>query len=324
MAKRIDVVATATEYLQWSSDPNKLHILDMPFLFNPETLVIYFRTMNYATMSNGYQHAAYHNLLTDRLANMADPVRYSYITKQMQAALNKFLMLEVRRQHLLEDTFDQLWGREKRELLRPLKVRMGMDQGEEGVDHGGVSQEFFRLVFASAFDPDAQLFTIDPRTQMTWFEPMSREPLATYEMLGLLVSIAIYNGITLPVTFPVVLYQKLLGKKFDPKAFCWNGNRVRAWQPALENGWPDLAAGLIALAAWNDGDVSEVFVREYAFSVRDLDAVHNINMKAVDKEDSRSVREIVDENVDEALGPAPLVTNDTRDQFVFDYARLAY
>ena len=38
--------------------------------------------------------------------------------------------------------------------MRPLKVRMGMDEGEEGVDHGGVQQEFFRIAFGQALNPD--------------------------------------------------------------------------------------------------------------------------------------------------------------------------
>jgi hypothetical protein len=64
------------------------------------------------------------------------------------------LVLDVRREHVLEDTLNQLWGKERRELLRPLKVQMGMDEGEQGQDQGGVSQEYFRVVFEKAFNPD--------------------------------------------------------------------------------------------------------------------------------------------------------------------------
>jgi hypothetical protein len=56
---------------------------------------------------------------------------------------------------MLEDAFNQLWHRQKRELMRPLKVRMGFGQGEEGVDQGGVSQEFFSIVLGKALDPMA-------------------------------------------------------------------------------------------------------------------------------------------------------------------------
>lgn len=62
-------------------------------------------------------------------------------------------MLEIRRDRVLQDAFDQLWRREVRELLRPFKVKLGEDLGEEGVDLGGVQQEFFRLAIAEALDP---------------------------------------------------------------------------------------------------------------------------------------------------------------------------
>lgn len=62
-------------------------------------------------------------------------------------------MVEIRRDRVLQDAFDQLWRREERELLRPFKVKIGEDQGEEGFDLGGVQQEFFRLAIAEALDP---------------------------------------------------------------------------------------------------------------------------------------------------------------------------
>jgi hypothetical protein len=62
-------------------------------------------------------------------------------------------MLDIRRTHVLQDTFNSIWRREERELMRPLKVRLGEDDGEQGMDIGGVQQEFFRLAIAEALDP---------------------------------------------------------------------------------------------------------------------------------------------------------------------------
>ena len=73
---------------------------------------------------------------------------------RLQKAVSHYLVLEVRRDNLLVDALNQLWRRERRELMRPLKVRMGMDEGEEGVDHGGVQQEFFRMAMSEAFSPE--------------------------------------------------------------------------------------------------------------------------------------------------------------------------
>jgi len=38
--------------------------------------------------------------------------------------------------------------------MRPLKIRLGEEAGEEGLDSGGVQQEFFRLAVAEALNPD--------------------------------------------------------------------------------------------------------------------------------------------------------------------------
>ena len=73
---------------------------------------------------------------------------------RLKIAMATYLVLEIRRESILTDALNQLWRRQKRELQRPLKVRMGMDEGEEGVDHGGVQQEFFRIALGEALNPD--------------------------------------------------------------------------------------------------------------------------------------------------------------------------
>jgi hypothetical protein len=73
---------------------------------------------------------------------------------RLRVATNRFLVLKVRRENILTDTLNQLWRREKCELMRPLKVRIGDHGGEVGLDHGGVQQEFMRLVFIESMRPD--------------------------------------------------------------------------------------------------------------------------------------------------------------------------
>lgn len=73
---------------------------------------------------------------------------------RLKIATSNYLVLEIRRGEVLADALNQLWRRERRELMRPLKVRMGMEEGEEGVDHGGVQQEFFRVALSEALGSD--------------------------------------------------------------------------------------------------------------------------------------------------------------------------
>lgn len=89
---------------------------------------------------------------------------------------------------------------------------------------------------------------------MSWFHPSSPEPAYKFELLGILVSLAVYNGLTLPFTFPLVMYRKLSGL---------HKHRLED----LEDGWPELVKGLRALRDWRDGDVEDVFMRSYVFSI---------------------------------------------------------
>lgn len=118
----------------------------------------------------------------------------------------------------------------------------------------------------------AGLFTTETRTRMSWFQPCSLEPLYKFELLGLLTSLAIYNGLTLPITFPLALYRKLLGMP------------VTALEH-IRDGWPQLAKGLADLLMWSDGNVEDVFMRSYVFSAEALGSTLFIDMERVGRND---------------------------------------
>ena len=221
------------------------------------------------------------------------------LTGRINELTNPYLVLDIRRDAILTDAFKQLWRRHKRELLRPLKVRLGHDAGgEEGADYGGVQQEFFRIAIAEALDPKYGAFTIDPVTHMTWFQPGSLEPPYKYELLGILVSLAIYNGLTVPVTFPIALYMKILNHEPDHVE-------------DIVDGWPDLARGLRNLRDWADGDVEDVFCRSYTFSVDVFGKTEDYNMfSPMNQSSSRS-----------SSPDIPMVTNANRHQYIIDYVR---
>lgn len=79
---------------------------------------------------------------------------YVNVRRLMPVTIQEHLQLEIPRKDLLKATLDALWGLEKRNLLKPLKVQIGAREGEVGLDQGGVTYEFFRLVLNSAFQPD--------------------------------------------------------------------------------------------------------------------------------------------------------------------------
>lgn len=272
LAERLDPLEMPVEWLSSLSNNKTMHLLSYSFLFPPTSLVIYFRALNYSSMAKYYESAMTTTRHITHTAfgaiHISDDVS---LFARMKTSMSTYLVLAVRRDNALTDALNQLWRRERRELMRPLKVQMGMDEGEEGLDHGGVQQEFLRVIMAEALDPSYGMFTMDSRTRTSWFQPCSWEPLYKFELLGLLVSLAVYNGLTLPINFPIAFYQKLLGLKVK------HIDHIR-------DGWPDLARGLENLLKWDDGDVGDIFMRTYEFSFEAFGNVETVDMQRVGRD----------------------------------------
>ena len=291
---------TPSRWVKFSSD-TKAHILDFPFLFDPSTLVSYFRAISHHSMSKFYNKSQAYRRDATELSYPSSPddsaSRGHLGENQWLTYLRElYLVLVIRREAVLPDAFDQLWRRKKSELLRPLKVFLGSSEGELGMDHGGVQQEFFQVAFAEALNDSYGAFNTDPQTHMTWFQPRSLEPTYKFELLGLLMSLAIYNGISLPVTFPSALYMKLLNREPD---------RLED----IEDGWPFLSRSLRILRDWKDtdGDVQDVVHRTYTFPVQAFGTHEEVDMASSASESSSQA--------------TPMVTNANRIQYVKDYIR---
>ena len=123
---------------------------------------------------------------------------------------NKFsLQLNIRRDHLIEDTLNEL-AKNSKNLQSELKVKF---VGEQGVDQGGVRKEFFILVIRQIFDPNYGMFNYNQKTRLYWFNHFSFEPMIKYELIGTIFGLAIYNNTILDVKLPISIYKKLLGIK---------------------------------------------------------------------------------------------------------------
>lgn len=166
-AERLDPVEMPIEWLSFSPNKRTVHLLDYPYLFNPSTLVTYFRAINYSRMNQAYEKARDKEAFIRHMVGenrsgearlMADEDSQQRLYSRLKTATAKFMMLEIRRTHVLVDTFNSIWRREERELMRPLKVRLGEEDGEQGMDIGGVQQEFFRLAIAEALNPAYGMF----------------------------------------------------------------------------------------------------------------------------------------------------------------------
>lgn len=285
LSDRLEVMEMPPAWIEFDADRDSAHVLDYAFLFAPSVLVTYFRAINHAAMYKAFEDAAMAEHLATRMT-FTDPhsgrgaIR---LHERLRIAQSNYLVLDISRKAVLTDAMNQLWRRQKRELMRPLKVRMGMEEGEEGVDLGGVQQEFFRVAIAEAMNPEYGMeyialvlevprltavpgaFTTDPTTHMSWFQPGSLEPLYKFELLGLLTSLAVYNGLTLPFTFPYALYRKLL-------------NLPILGLVDIEDGWPELTKSLRILRDWPEDNVEDVFMRPFVFSVNVFGTTVDVDM----------------------------------------------
>ncbi|KAM6487659.1 hypothetical protein HDV62DRAFT_350376 [Trichoderma sp. SZMC 28011] len=316
-SERLDTMEMPVTWAESDSPRNKGHMLDYPYLFSPECLVTFFRSINFAKMSRMFEESSSlktrMSAIVDPGSLVANPHHKIVLQDMLRVASSKYLVLDIGRDNVLRDAFDQLWRRERRELLRPLKVHLGEQSGEEGFDSGGVQQEFFRVAIAECMDPKYGAFSIDDRTRMAWFVPGSVVEEWKFELMGVLVSLAVYNGLTLPVTFPRALYRKLLGEPVEELYH-------------IADGWPALASGLMSLLEWNekDGAVEDIFARTYEFSVSNIggNVTREMTKDMVQwpqNLDWQMRVNIPEESVDER--EAPLVTNENRDQYVSDYIR---
>ena len=308
--KRMDFLEVPVNWLYFQQSQERSNLLCFPWLFPPSSVVTYFRAINYSSMFSAFSSSVTISTMVMRMSQVIGPAQRQLLDK-LTKAMTSFLVLEIRRDNILADALNQLWRRQKRELNRPLKIRMGMDEGEEGVDLGGVQQEFFRLALRDALDPAYGLFTIDEATKAAWFAPCSRSPLYQYVLIGLLVGLALFNGLTLTVTFPLALYRKLLDIKV---------NRIQD----ISDGWPGLSKGLKELLEWADGDVEDIFLRSYVFSVENAGKTYHVDMrKHADNEpwpsEDQPFGHFDVENSNAILETADMVSSDNRDAFVKDY-----
>jgi ubiquitin-protein ligase E3 A len=129
-------------------------------------------------------------------------------------------------------------------------------EGEQGIDEGGVSKEFFQLVIEEIFNPDYAMFTNQSEAGTVWFNPTSFESDAQFTLIGIVLGLAIYNNVILAVNFPMVLYRKLLGKR-------GSFEDLQDWNPTLYN-------SLKQLLEYNEPDVEEVFMQTFRISYQDV------------------------------------------------------
>lgn len=59
------------------------------------------------------------------------------------------------------------------------------------------------------------MFKYDRQTRTFWFDWTTMEADLEFRLVGMVLGLAIYNGVILDVHFPLLVYKKLLGHPVD-------------------------------------------------------------------------------------------------------------
>lgn len=154
--------------------------------------------------------------------------------------IRPFVMVEVSRENIVEDTARFLRQTDVAALHLPLKVKFA---GEEGQDEGGVRREFFQVLIRRLFDESYGMFMHDPDTHATWFSQSiidSEDTDQLFQVCGTVIGLAVYNNEHgIQIHFPLALFKKLKGESLtladlqdvNPKVWM-SMQQMLAWQPA--------------------------------------------------------------------------------------------
>ena len=129
------------------------------------------------------------------------------------------LQLSVRRDQVFLDSFKSLYFKSAEEMkFGKLSIRF---HGEEGVDAGGVTREWFQVLARGMFNPNYALF-IPVASDRTTFHPnrlsgVNSEHLLFFKFIGRIIGKAIYEGRVLDCHFSRAVYKRMLGKTVSLK-----------------------------------------------------------------------------------------------------------
>ncbi|KAL7036552.1 hypothetical protein ACKWTF_008846 [Chironomus riparius] len=196
-----DVFEIRQDYFSWCADPNQnsFYLCNYPFLFDANAKHVLLQTDQALQMHAAMQYAANQSIFS------------IFGAVPMQ---NVYSILNVSRENIVEDTIGELQRFTSADLKKPMKVKF---VGEEAEDTGGVRKEFFMLLLKDVLDTKYGMFEYYEESRCLWFSENPFEGESTYQLVGILCGLAIYNFTIINLTFPLALYKKLLNEtpEFD-------------------------------------------------------------------------------------------------------------
>ncbi|KAG9321027.1 hypothetical protein KVV02_004988 [Mortierella alpina] len=122
--------------------------------------------------------------------------------------------LKVRRSHIFEDAYHEIMRQSPTDLKKRLMIKF---EGEDGLDYGGLSREFFFLLSHEMFNPFYCLFEYSAHDNYTLqinpHSSINSEHLNYFKFIGRVVGLAIFHRRLLDAFFIVSFYKMILKKK---------------------------------------------------------------------------------------------------------------
>lgn len=122
--------------------------------------------------------------------------------------------IKVRRDHIFEDSYQEVMRQTPTDLKKRLMIKF---DGEEGLDYGGVSREFFFLLSHEMFNPFYCLFEYSAHDNYTLqinpHSGINPEHLNYFKFIGRVVGLAIFHRRFLDGFFIAAFYKMILNKK---------------------------------------------------------------------------------------------------------------
>ncbi|CAO3616607.1 unnamed protein product [Cunninghamella blakesleeana] len=122
--------------------------------------------------------------------------------------------IKVRRESIFEDAYAEIMRQAPADLKKRLMIKF---DGEDGLDYGGLSREFFFLLSHEMFNPFYCLFEYSAHDNYTLqINPLSGinpEHLNYFKFIGRVVGLAIFHRRFLDAFFIVSFYKMILNKR---------------------------------------------------------------------------------------------------------------
>lgn len=122
--------------------------------------------------------------------------------------------IKVRRDHIFEDSYQEIMRQSPQDLKKRLMIKF---DGEEGLDYGGVSREYFFLLSHEMFNPFYCLFEYSAHDNYTLqinpHSGINPEHLNYFKFIGRVVGLAVFHRRFLDAFFISAFYKMILRKK---------------------------------------------------------------------------------------------------------------